>query len=120
MVILLINTANNETLELGLAGKIKSVAAKHMQAEKLLPEIDLLLQENNCQLSDLEKIVVENSGQGFTSLRLGVTTANALAFALNVPVSSMEAEIHHAHVETHGMRLYVQPKYDRPASVTIK
>ena len=67
----------------------KKIEARYSQAEKLLPFIEEVLKENNILLSNIKKIEVINKGEektGFTSLRIGVITANALAFALGVPV----------------------------------
>jgi len=39
-----------------------------------------------CYLRDIKRIIVVNNGESFTSLRLGVVAANALAFALQIPI----------------------------------
>ena len=62
------------------------------QAEKLLPSIEQLLTEAGLKLFDLEKIEVVNCGGSFTSLRLGVVIANALGYALGVPVSGTSGQ----------------------------
>ena len=67
----------------------KNIKAKYSQAEKLLPLIEKTLKECKILLSDIKEIEVVNKGENktsFTSLRIGVITANALAFALGVPV----------------------------------
>ncbi|MBU4375528.1 hypothetical protein KKH38_03440 [Patescibacteria group bacterium] len=67
----------------------KKFSAKYRQAEKLLPEIKKILDKNNLELSNIEKIQVVNKGTdktSFTALRIGVVTANALGYALGVPV----------------------------------
>ncbi|MFH0973018.1 MAG: hypothetical protein V1768_03475 [Patescibacteria group bacterium] len=61
-----------------------------MQAEKLLPAIDKLLKKNKIKLSDIKKIQVENQGGSFTALRIGVVTANALGYALGIPVEGTQ------------------------------
>ena len=60
--------------------------AARQQAEKLLPAIDKLLHKQKLKLSVLTKIEVANQGDSFTALRIGVITANALAYALKIPV----------------------------------
>lgn len=66
----------------------KKIAAHRAQAEKLLPGIDRLLKSKKVKLSALKKIIVANQGGSFTSLRIGVITANALAYALKIPVEA--------------------------------
>jgi len=90
-MILYINTASREEVEIKIEeegkilGKSKFKAAKR-QSEKLLPKIDNLLEKKGIKLKQIKKIVVVNQGGSFTSLRVGVVTANALAYALKIPV----------------------------------
>ncbi|MFA7087804.1 MAG: tRNA (adenosine(37)-N6)-threonylcarbamoyltransferase complex dimerization subunit type 1 TsaB [Patescibacteria group bacterium] len=97
----------------------KKIRAPRRQAEKLVPAIDSLLQSAKKKLSGLKKIVVANSGGSFTSLRIGVITANALAFALKIPV---EAEFSNDKKGKNfsGYSL-VEPVYDREPNIgTVK
>lgn len=112
---LYINTANNAiiTVELRHNSKVllsEAVEANHQQAEKLLPLIDSLLKSIKATLKDITSIVVEDQGEGFTSLRIGVATANALAYALGI---SLE-------VPKLGKVKIVEPKYARGPSITVK
>jgi len=89
---LYIDTAGGEEIFLALSrGQTEidaiRLAARHEQAEKLLPAIEKLLKKNKSKLSDLKSIAVNNTGDSFTALRIGVVTANALAFALQIPVT---------------------------------
>jgi tRNA threonylcarbamoyl adenosine modification protein YeaZ len=93
---LYINTASQaETIIALINNDQKQISKKfkfaHHQAEKLLPAIDKLLQANKLKLSDIKKIMVASHGGSFTSLRIGVVTANALGYALKVPVISEES-----------------------------
>lgn len=92
-----------------------SVKAFKSQAEKLLPLLDKSLKKNGFSLSDIESIIVESSGPGFTSLRIGVVTANALGYALGIPVKPS----HGKALKINDFSL-VKPGYDRPPSVTLK
>jgi len=88
---LYINTVSHDEIIIALkqGAKLiaqKKIAAYRAQAEKLLPGIDKLLKARKIKLSALWKIVVANQGGSFTSLRIGVITANALAYALKIPV----------------------------------
>lgn len=69
----------------------QNVQATH--SEKLLPAIHSILERNQKTISDLSAIVVGQGPGSFTGLRIGITTANALSFALKIPVlgfSSLE------------------------------
>lgn len=116
---LLINTAENNKISLSLKdGDIFideiTVDAKLTQAEKLLPLIDEILIKNKIKLLDIEKIGVVNQGEGFTSLRIGVITANALAYALGVPVFSTIDGL----INTDCKFNVIRPIYNREPNIT--
>ena len=56
------------------------------EAEKLLILVEKLLSDNGVSFNKINKIIVADSGGSFTSLRIGVLSANALAYAYNIPV----------------------------------
>lgn len=90
---LYINTASNEEIIIALREGAQLIAQKKIiaprqQAEKLLPAIDSLLKSKKIKPAALKKIIVANRGGSFTSLRIGVITANALAYALKIPVEA--------------------------------
>jgi len=96
-LILSIDTASAAeiTIHLGSGEKIlsrKKFLAPKKQADKLLPAIEKLLIKNYFSLKDLSDIKVVTQGGTFTSLRIGVITANALAFALDIPVQAIDKE----------------------------
>ena len=70
----------------------KKFLAPKKQAEKLLPALEKLFLKNHFDLADLTGVRVVNQGGTFTSLRIGVITANALAFALGIPVQAIDKE----------------------------
>lgn len=91
-MILFIDTTGHEQMEIRLQDGeevllSKKIAVQRTQAEKLLPEIAKLLKKKNFKLKDIELIKAANQGGSFTSLRIGVATANALGFALGIPVA---------------------------------
>jgi Inactive homolog of metal-dependent proteases, putative molecular chaperone len=124
-MILYLNTANNQELEICLKNGeevllSQKIAVERTQAEKLLGLIDEILRRNplrgdsggtkKIKLSDIESIEVQNTGSSFTSLRVGVATANALGYALGIPVrGSVGATKNVAGIDI------VEPKYDREA-----
>jgi tRNA threonylcarbamoyladenosine biosynthesis protein TsaB len=72
-----------------------SIGSRH--AEALLPSIHHLLAQTGCTMQDLSHVAVDRGPGLFTGLRVGVTTARALAYACDVPVigvSSLEVLAH--------------------------
>ncbi|MBF0840225.1 tRNA (adenosine(37)-N6)-threonylcarbamoyltransferase complex dimerization subunit type 1 TsaB [Staphylococcus lentus] len=64
---------------------------------QLMPVIENMLKEANIVPKDLTEIVVANGPGSYTGLRIGITTAKTLAYALNIPVyevSSLKALAH--------------------------
>jgi tRNA A37 threonylcarbamoyladenosine modification protein TsaB len=115
---LYIDTSKKEIIGLSIQKEGKNVVslgveASQAQAEKLLPALDKILDSAGLQKQDLNKIVVSDSGDSFTALRIGIVTANALAFALNIPVENPKGE---------RLRLdkinIVQPKYSSEPKIT--
>ncbi|MFH1255057.1 MAG: tRNA (adenosine(37)-N6)-threonylcarbamoyltransferase complex dimerization subunit type 1 TsaB [bacterium] len=114
-MILYINTSGNNLMEIAVKSRNKTIAAKKIkshrsQAEKLLPAVEKLLKANKLKLKNLSEIEVENRGGSFTSLRIGVITANALAYALGIPIVGSGGK---------GKKI-VEPIYDREPEITKK
>lgn len=123
---LFINTIKENSTEIELAlhddnDKIiarRIVAARYQQAEKLLPLIDQLLKQNDYKLKDLASIKVVNSGGSFTALRIGVITANALGYALNIPVK--EAAASKKNIKNKNKFNIIKPIYTKEPNITVK
>lgn len=104
----------------------KKFEAPRVQAEKLLPEIDKLLNSSinsehgkqKLNLKDLTGIEVNNSGGSFTALRIGIITANALGYSLGIPVRGTG----NREKGTKNKLDFdvVQPNYDRDPEITQK
>jgi tRNA threonylcarbamoyl adenosine modification protein YeaZ len=122
---LVIDTTQNDKIELALKDSDRVIAqmeidAPRQQSEKLLPGVDKLLKKNKIRLSDLTGIEVENQGGSFTSLRIGVVTANALGYALGIPVVGIKKqESKKARKQTTEFDV-VMPEYDREPNITAK
>jgi len=58
-------------------------------SERLMVALDGLLQATGCSLDSVELVGVSLGPGSFTGVRIGVTTAKALAFGLGVPVVGM-------------------------------
>lgn len=98
-----------------LANKV--IRAPRLQSEKLLPAIDRLLSTKKVSLKQLSKIVVANQGGSFTSLRIGVITANALAYALQIPVEAEPKTL--KKNKQFSVYSIVEPMYDREPNIGI-
>lgn len=83
------------------------------QAEKLLTGIDRLLLDNDLTKADLTKIYVNSQGDSFTALRIGVITANALAYALGIPVFNFDGQ----NISKDNLN-FVVPEYSQEPSIT--
>lgn len=91
---LFINTSGPEKIILALLNNQgefvikKNILAKYKQSEKLLISIDKLVKSASKHkgLKLLKGILVVKGHGSFTALRIGVATANTLAFALGIPV----------------------------------
>lgn len=55
-------------------------------SNQLLVEIEKLLEENSSSWGDLSGVIVYEGPGSFTGLRLGISTANAIAYAEQIPV----------------------------------
>lgn len=93
---LIINTIEDDRFSLALTDAegnfIKSVIkrGKYIQAEKILPTIDRLIKPKY-SYRQLKGVVVSRGPGGFTSIRIGVITANTFSYALNIPVVGLKA-----------------------------
>lgn len=61
-------------------------------SQALLPLIEKLFQSEKVDFKDLKGIEVETGPGSFTGLRVGVSVANALGFALGIPVNGKKIE----------------------------
>lgn len=61
-------------------------------SQVLLPLIIKLLQTTNSELKTLTGIEVATGPGSFTGLKVGVSVANALGFALGIPVNGQKIE----------------------------
>lgn len=106
-MILYINTKDQKIITVSLKKNrkvIKSLSkSRKYGSQVLLPLIIKLLQTStpgvssqfhswSVQWNNLEGIEVETGPGSFTGLRVGVAVANALGFALNIPVNGKKIE----------------------------
>jgi len=93
MLILAFDTATSVATAALVDGD-ETVAERTTQPRRLLEDVDALLRQGGVQASSLEGVVVGTGPGSFTSLRMGLSAARALALALDVPaagVSTLDA-----------------------------
>jgi tRNA threonylcarbamoyl adenosine modification protein YeaZ len=91
---LLISTEQNDHFSVAIGErellKLKTVKKPYKQSELLLKTIKEFLEKNRLEMSALQNIFVVNGPGGFSATRIGVATANALGYALEIPVVGIE------------------------------
>jgi len=129
-IFLYINTAVDNLVELALIGKGGAIMAKSKkktglkESEKLLMQIVSLLEGHNFSFNKLSGIIVVRGPGRFTSLRIGIATANTLAFALKIPVVGIKLveniqEIDFVKlIKSMKKRGYVVPMYGKEPNIT--
>lgn len=95
-MILHINTKDQKIIRVSLKdnGKVIKSLSKENEfgSQVLLPLIDNIIKQKKLNYKDLKGIEVEIGPGSFTGLRVGVSLANALGFALNIPVNGKKVE----------------------------
>ena len=88
-MILMIDTTDRNKIELGLFdGKVLRCFEfeTRRQSEDLLSAIDGILKNEHLSKKDLKGILINQGPGSFTGIRVGVTTANTLAWIFNIPI----------------------------------
>ena len=124
-MILVINTSRIDLIRIQLVEQGKVVAgqesrAKYRQSELLLPLIDKVMGKN---LKKLKAIAVVSGPGDFSALRFGITTANTLAWSLNLPMIELAAgEADKRLMESLSKKRVkmVAPKYGKEPNITRK
>ncbi|HPI67172.1 MAG TPA: tRNA (adenosine(37)-N6)-threonylcarbamoyltransferase complex dimerization subunit type 1 TsaB [bacterium] len=95
---LYLNTTDHNFIHLALikpTGQIlvtKKISAPYQQSEKLLLNIQKILTSAKFPLTKIAGIIVIKGPGGFTSLRIGLGVANALAWSLQIPIVGVESK----------------------------
>ncbi len=91
-------------------------------SDTLLTQIERLLQKNQLTLQSLSGIVVYSGPGSFTGLRIGITTANALAYSLNIPCTGASGDqwlsVAKALLNEQSLPSIVMPHYGAEANIT--
>ena len=101
-MILKIDSTSREEIKVELVrangAKDELKIKQKLGSQALLPAIVTILKKNKIKIQDISAIEVASGPGSFTGTRVGVSVANALGFALNIPVNGKKGKI-------------VQPKY---------
>ena len=87
---LFIYTSDSENIIVGVGGKRFEAKAKEGASQKLLSFIDEVLRKEGVSLKDIKEIEVNPGPGSFTGLRVGLAVANALGWALKIPVNGKD------------------------------
>lgn len=101
-MILYIDTSDSLETKVGLDNKIYKFGTKNHKSQKLLFLIDKILKKNKKSIEDISEIKINLGPGSFTGLRIGVSVANTLSWALDIPINN-------------GRQL-LTPKYDESSS----
>lgn len=89
---LYIDTSDREKIVVGIDGQMFTDKSTERASQRLLPFIDELLKKKGKSLEDVTEIEVDTGPGSFTGLRVGVSVANTLGWALKIPVNSKRVD----------------------------
>lgn len=129
-MIFLLHTSSS-TARLGLADHDQLIAQDAFPIDRqfvatLAEHIHQFLQTTSYTLQALEKIVVHTGPGGFQGLRIGVTTANTLAYAWGIPVvgipglvADLTVLLDRSRTERPSIGSIAIPVYARPPDIGV-
>lgn len=94
----------------GVLLKSKSLDVPGAHSEKLMDMIDCLLKDCKLSIKEISVVAVSEGPGSYTGLRIGVSVAKGLAFALDIPliaVSTLKALSYGAKRQVEGIGLIV-------------
>ncbi|OGY54610.1 MAG: hypothetical protein A2951_02990 [Candidatus Buchananbacteria bacterium RIFCSPLOWO2_01_FULL_56_15] len=135
-MVLFIDTTDGVTVFLALIDRrgrcaaTKRLRAQYRQAQRLLPAIDALRRTTKLPLSGLTGVMLVSGPGPFTALRVGVLTANTIAWVLRLPLVGVRKTVG-ANFETliaQGLAklknisapVMVEPYYGQAPNVTTR
>lgn len=95
-----------------------SIPGFQMLSEQLLVTIEKLLARNLLTKKDLGSILVNRGPGSYTGVRIGVTTANLLAYALDIPVHGGDFSQSKKESVCDKFTSPVNAIYDKPPHIT--
>lgn len=119
-MILIIDTTKPNLIKLELKDNKNIIAevtidTNRNQSELLLPEIEKFAKKQKIAMKDLKAIEVVNGEGSFSSLRLGIVTANALGYAFGIPVHDNSGMA----MKTKGLNI-IDPIYNGEPNIGTK
>ena len=108
---------------------IKTQESEYSHSIYTVPMIEALLNENNFDINEISKIIVVNGPGSFTGIRVGLSIAKTLAYALNIPIvtiSSLCAYLVSSETSCDKMAIITDPKgqyisvYDKDNNVIVE
>lgn len=87
---LYVDTSDNKKIIIGLDDKRWEFETKEPKSQKLLELIDKTLKKQKKSLKDVTEIKVNLGPGSFTGLKVGISVANTLAWALKIPVNGQK------------------------------
>lgn len=93
-MILFIDT-HDELITIALKTKdnlyIKTQESEYSHSIYTMPMIAAVFDENKLDIKDLEKIIVVNGPGSFTGIRIGLSSAKTIAYALNIKINTISS-----------------------------
>ena len=93
-MILFIDT-HDELITVGLKNGeelyLKTQESEYSHSIYTMPMIESLFKDNNLNVNDLKKIIVVNGPGSFTGIRIGLSIAKTMAYALNIDINTISS-----------------------------
>lgn len=89
---LYIDTSDRELITVGIDDEMFTDKAPERASQRLLVFIDEIFKKKKKNLKDITQIEVNTGPGSFTGLRVGVSVANTLGWALKVPVNGKRVD----------------------------
>ena len=93
-MILFIDT-HDHLITIGLKNKdklyIKTKESEYSHSVFTMPMIEEIFKENNLNIRDLDKIIVVNGPGSFTGIRIGLSIAKTMAYALKIDINTISS-----------------------------
>ena len=70
---------------------IKTKVSEYAHSVYTMPMIEEIFKENNLDIKDLNKIIVVNGPGSFTGIRIGLSIAKTLAYALKIDINTISS-----------------------------
>lgn len=84
---LYIDTSSNQKTTVQLGGREVTKDSSVWRSQVVLPMVEKVLKAEGLKLKDITEIEVNPGPGSYTGLRVGVAIANALGYALKIPVN---------------------------------